>query len=149
MTRPMPFDGQVARARRTGQSVGDGPHVVWRRAGCRERILSVFLRPSGWEVLGEDFREHPARWEKRVDADWVSLAEHFGGEGFITHLRSVKGIRQTMPLDVTEWPSSARFEVGCDHVTTEAHLDWLRDDCLKFRQTRRRVTRTVPQEEVT
>lgn len=107
-------------------------------------MLVAYLRPHGWEVLGERFRQRPAEWLERTGVEPEKLTDHQAGDAFIANLRKVNGVHEMLPLDIGEWPDlSLTFEVGCDHAVTNEALSLLADDCLKVKATYRRVERDV------
>lgn len=132
----------------------DRPVVQWRRRGCRDRLLRVFLSPAGWHLLTEGFRVTPQEWLRRVGATDdhgqpvevagvpATMTAHAAGDLHFLHLREVDGLYRLLPLPVDEW-EPARFEVGCDHEQYEVALADVADDCRRARRDRHRVTREL------
>lgn len=134
------------------------PVVTWRRkeAGCRCRLLRLFLAPDGWHLLGDDYRVHPRTWLEWITGDEGELptlddgtvadldARDAGKVGF-ANLRNVRGMDERLPLDLAEWPRDGlRFSVGCKHGGWMlAPLAWLAEDARRARDTRKPVTRFV------
>lgn len=122
------FRARVFAARGGSGDVGR-PVIVWRRAGCcRQRLLVVYLRPSGWHVIVERFRVRRELGAERLglDAEAARYAPNIG---------AIRGGAPLLPLQVDDWPPlDGRFEVGCDHHLTSAPLAWLAEDVMKFRE---------------
>lgn len=116
------------------------PMVVWRRRGCREILLSVYLRPSGWHVVAEDFEQIAPEWLERTGLESSLLDQHRSGEAFIPNLRKVRGQRfPVLPHSVDEWPDGLSYEVGCPHAVYVRSLSYLAEQCRRVAETHERV----------
>lgn len=119
------------------------PMVTWRVAGCRCRVLSVYLTPDGWALDGEDFKVSIPEWLDRINPDGTAMAgevpitlENYRAGLFSAFSPgNVAGVRQMLDLDVATWPVT-RFEVGCDHAHGHVDLADLAADCAEVRATR-------------
>lgn len=115
------------------------PLIVWRRNGCRHRLLHVYLSPTGWRVVADGMREDSQAWLRRTPA-WKR------GSIDIARLRSVPTYEDTYPLELDRWPSWTHLEVGCDDGSGEAPFEWLIEDARKVRAVHGAVHREVPKD---
>lgn len=126
------------------------PLVVWKRKGCRHRLLRVFLDPEGWHVVTDGFREDAAAWMERMKAakpdnsdSNFSLDAHRSGAAFYAGIRDVEGIYRTLPLETAGWPAGVTFEIGCRDANRYVELDLLISDVRDARATHRRKERSI------
>jgi hypothetical protein len=108
-------------------------------------MLRVFVRPSGWHLLGDRFREPLENWLARTggefDVDDVRL-----GRVAPMNARRVSGIDKELPRDIDEWPRDVRFEVGCSHGCGVATVDIkvLAEHCRRAARTKKPVHEEMP-----
>ncbi|HLV03941.1 MAG TPA: hypothetical protein VKY79_05100 [Actinomycetaceae bacterium] len=125
------------------------PMIVWRRAGCRCRVLRLYLTPEGWELIGDDYRVKPDEWLRMVgavdddghpvtldDGGKVTLDDRDAGNVVLIGLREVDGMTDTLPLDIDAWPTGVRMQLGCDHGHGTAPVADLAADARTVRHTR-------------
>lgn len=120
------------------------PMVTWRASECRCRVLSVYLTADGWVIDGEDFRVPMPEWIARVNPDGTAMAgdvavtldNYRAGRFAAFGAGEVSGVRQTLDLELDDWPTSATFEVGCNHGHGWRSLSELAEDCAQVRATR-------------
>lgn len=114
------------------------PLVVWQHAGCRKRVLRLFLTPSGWALLTEKSSETLDNWLARI-----GMSREAYDETFAPSAGEVRGQSRVLPLNTSEWPQ-AKFEVGCErHLIGYVDLDLLREDADEVRATRVPKRRSV------
>jgi hypothetical protein len=112
------------------------PLVTWRRAGCRHRLLRVYLSPGGWQVVGEPFRERSDDWLARLPA-------HKRDQTDMSNKRKVPANTMVFPLDIDAWSKSTHLEVGCYDAVGEVPFAFLIEDVNRARDTRAAVEREL------
>jgi hypothetical protein len=114
------------------------PLVTWFHAGCRRRVLRLYLTPNGWFMLSERFSLPLDQWLDRVG---LSRAEYEAG--VVTDAGRVNGHQRTLPLTTSDWPQG-EFEIGCSrHLIGRLPLADLASDADTARVTRRAIRRSV------
>lgn len=121
---------RIRQARR-GPGVGD-PMAEWENT-CRCRLARLYLTPEGWHFIGNDRRvHHPTDWLHRymTTPDGEPVTDEHGtpvtldardaGQITFNEFRKVRGVSDTFPLEIDDWPTPYRIPVGCDHG--EGHL---------------------------
>lgn len=123
------------------------PMIEWRCPG-RCWVLRVTMDAKGWHLVGRPRRLHPERYlaETGLAEQGYTLEARDRGEVALPNLRKSRGLRLTVALNPSEWPTGT-LAVGCKHGSTAAPRDSLIQDAVKARNTPSGswpVTRQVP-----